>query len=464
MKIEYPFNYINILVFSILLKYENKRSIDIDTLKKYHEMLLDEVIKIYESKSESCEQDYFLEEDKWKGKLEFVTNKKDSLDNFLYEFSHLFYKVGDIIYLYDEVNYDDIIKEEVRLREDENISNRFSSASDSNRLFSLLNINKIKNVLEKYIKLEHEIEENYCKFSYNSSNDEIKEKLKKLLFMRAIFLNNLCQNQEYVIDAFRLESNRIYMQDSNYEYSKAPIDLDLWKKSKYFINSQEDIGDIDDRIYDIYQYAIFGKSSLVYIKTLEMLTNLYFHGDLQDNRCELTEDCFDIEDDLHDETIDEQFDDENTYYMVDTEEMDLIFYMNYLHKLDKYIEKYGVSTDLDETRNRLLYVLDMPKLCLFSEEKFIQTLEKYKNYKIYKDDYDFIKDEVRFMTDEVFMVENDINTVKKLLFISTYYELTHDEKIVKIWKKNLMNDRFALYSEIIFGEEKGYSRRLTKNN
>jgi len=273
--------------------------------------------------------------------------------------------------------------------------------------------------------------------------------------MRAIFLTNICQNADHIIDAFRLESSRVYESDSSYKYSKTPIDLELWRKSNYY--NEDGIGDIDDRIYDIFQYAIFGKTSLVSKKTNEMLQNLYFYRDENNNEPELLEDYF-----SEDLTFSENLDDDNTCYIVDNEETDLAFYLTYLHKLNQYIKKYGESVDLIDTKNRLLYALDMPRLCLFKQEKFIQELEKVKEFELEPEDFDFFEDEVRFMADEVFMTETDKNTIKKLLFISTYYELTKDKKIVKILNKHSDKKNFAKYSEIIFGEPKGYSKKLSK--
>lgn len=452
MQIEVPFNYINLLAFLTLLKYENKRGIKIDTLQKYHQILLEEVIKDYNTKNVT----YYGEFDNWKGKINFFIDEQNNLNNFLNEFSHMFYIENDTIYLYDEISYEELIQQEVEMRKEQCISNRFALASNSNRLFDLLNINKIKSVIEKYIKIEQEIEKTYFKLNHSDDN-EIKQKLTKLLFMRAIFLINICQNTDHIIDAFRLESSRIHESDSSYEYSKPPIDLELWKQSNYY--DEDDIGDIDDRIYDIFQYAIFGKTSLVSGKTNEMLQNLYFYGDKNNSQSELLEDYF-----SEDLTFGENFDNDNdnTYYIVDNEETDLAFYLTYLHKLNEYIKKHGESADLIDTKNRLLYALDMPKLCLFKQGNFIQELEKTKEFDLEAEDFDFVEDEVRFMADEVFMAETDENTIKKLLFISTYYELTKDKKIVRILNKHSNNDNFATYSDIIFGEQKRYSKKLSK--
>ena len=172
MQIEVPFNYINLLAFLTLLKYENKRGIKIDTLQKYHQILLEEVIKDYNTKNVT----YYGEFDNWKGKIIFFIDEQNNLNNFLNEFSHMFYIEDDTIYLYDEISYEELRQQEVEMRKEQCISNRFALASNSNRLFDLLNINKIKSVIEKYIKIEQEIEKTYFKLNHSDDN-EIKQKL-----------------------------------------------------------------------------------------------------------------------------------------------------------------------------------------------------------------------------------------------------------------------------------------------
>lgn len=446
MEIEIPFDYINILVFSILLKYENKRSIKIDTLAKYHHMLLKEVFKVYES----GEVEFGGEADQWAGKIEFVAGENDNIDNFLSNYSHLFYRKGDLICLYDHVEYSELINKEKEIRDDQNISHRFFAASSNDCLLDLLNVGKIRTVIEKYVDIERDIEKCYSLLNQTNSSDENIRQLMKLLFTRALFFNNVCQNPRYVLDAFRLESWRVYQADSTFRYSKLPIDLDLWKDSEYYVDWENDIGDIDDRIYDIFQYAIFGETSLIYKKMKEMLTNLYFSGDPKQN----FEVCLDA--------FGGKFDDQNTYYAISTEENDLAFYLNYLAKLNKYMGKYGETPDLLQTKNRLLYALDMPSLGLYDEANFEQQLVSYQNFEFDEEDFDFLAAEIRFMADEVFMVEPDANTVKKLLLISTYYELSEDDEIKDIVNSHNDDDNFEFYSEIIFGETKKDVKTLNK--
>jgi len=140
MQIEVPFNYINLLAFITLLKYENKRGIKIDTLQKYHQILLEEVIKDYNNKYTK----YYQDVDNWKGKIDFFINEQNDLNDFLNEFSHLFYFDKDTIYLHDEICYEELIQQEIVMREEQCISNRFLLVSNNSRLLDLLNINKIK--------------------------------------------------------------------------------------------------------------------------------------------------------------------------------------------------------------------------------------------------------------------------------------------------------------------------------
>lgn len=452
MKIEVPFNYINLMAFITLLKYENKKSIKTDTLQKYHQATLEEVINQHNDKSSV----FYEENDEWSEQIEFYVNENDNLNNFLNKFSNLFYLNGDTIYLNDDVTYDELIETEVILRNEESISHRFGEASQSNKTFEVLGINKIKAVIEKFIKIEAELEKLYSKLG-DFDNVETEKKIKKLLFMRAMFLNNICQNNDYILDAFRLESSRIHESNTSYEYSKLPIDLELWKQSEYF--DEYDLADIDDRIYDMYQYAIFGKTGLATRKTEIMLGNLFFSGEsMQDKEFRLVEEDYFFEGCSDDIDID----DDMIYYISGNEEIDLVFHLTYLDKLNTYMEKYGQSQNLIEMRNRLLYVLDMPELCLFKKDNFTQQLDDIKNSELEAEDFDFVEDEVRFMANEIFMTEADENTLKKLLFISTYYQLTKDSEIIDIIKNYSDHDMFGMYTEIIFGETKGYSKKLFK--
>ena len=453
MKIDVPYDYINILLFKTLLKYENKRSVSIDMLDKYHQVLLEEIINDYERFEKAGKITYFSDKEKWEGEIEFVFNG-ETIDAFLEKFPDLFYRDDDNICLYEEVSFDELEQRKIVMQNDNAISRRFDHASENDRLLDLLNIKRIKSIIEKYVSVEEKIETFYSKIGDGSDNISVEE-LKKLLMMRAIFLNNVCQYSGEVVDAFRMEGIRKYNNDSSYDYSRPPINLDLWKKSEYYVECVEDtddiFSDIDDRIYDIYQYAIFGKNSLAIQKTSQMLENLCFSDERDNATCEEVEDYF---------SSDDNFNEKKTYFVVDNEECDLVFYLTYLQKLNDYMDKNGETGDLVNTKNRLMYALDMPKLGLFRIENFERECENICDYDIDEEDFEFVEDEARFMADEVFKVEEDDNTVKKLLFISTYYELTGDEAIPLIVNEHEDDDRFDTYSEVIFGEQSDKEKKM----
>lgn len=196
MLIQFPYNYANLLAFITLLKYENKRQININDLQKYREVLLNEVIENYNNK----EHIYFQEEEEvvWEGKIDFYFNPNDNINNFINEFNELFYREKNNIYLYDDIDYDDLIKHEVSIREEieeeENTYHRFFAASTSSNVLEVLKINTIKNIIEKYLQCEKQIEKLYYKLNKRNENS-IKKNIIKGLEFRKKFLNIISQKK-----------------------------------------------------------------------------------------------------------------------------------------------------------------------------------------------------------------------------------------------------------------------------
>lgn len=438
MKVFVPVDYINILAFYVVLKYENRRSLKVLDLEKFRELLLEVILDSHKKN----EVTYFKEKDIWEGDVEFCLPEDISYDDFVSQYSYLFSKERDVISLNEDVDFYEISQLEKTVCDENDISNRFFSFCNDTRIFKEFGINTIYSEIERYLKIEKELEKCY---QYLGDSLENSTQLRKLLFMRNIFLNNVSQVPEYVVDAFRLESSKIHSHDFTYEYAKSPLDL---KFLAYYNPPEDDLGDLDSRIYDIFQYAIFGKTSLATAKVSEMLDNLY----LSDESDKEAGDDISFEGASYNTFDDEEVD---ACYFVDTEEADMVFYLNYLSKLNDYMKKYGEDSDLIEAKNRLIYALDMPKESLYKEECFNNKLNEVLEIDVDEEDFDFIIDEVRFMANEVFLAEPDINTVKKLLFISTYYQLTGDDEIVDIVSSYSENSWFDSYSEIIFGDEKG---------
>ena len=103
-------------------------------------------------------------------------------------------------------------------------------------------------------------------------------------------------------------------------------------------------------------------------------------------------------------------------------------------------------------KKRLLYALDKPEVCLFKDNNFKVELEKTRDEN--EATFELFSDEVRYMSSEVFLVPYDKNTLKKLLFISTYYELSEDEVVKDIIDSYSEHEQYGFYRRVVFGEQK----------
>ena len=213
------------------------------------------------------------------------------------------------------------------------------------------------------------------------------------------------------------------------------------------------VDNIDSRIYDIDQYAIFSKKSFADLRMNKIFDEIHFSM--------FSDMVYKEEEQELDSSEYDELESENEEYDYDFYSGDLAFNILYLKKLRLYMEKYGVNNELLETYNRLLYATDSPELCLFIDKCMTSEFKNLEISEIDDSDLMFIKEEVRFMAYEIFAKEPNNYTIRKLLFISTYYELTKDEKILKNINKHNNNKNFDNYTKIIFGE-KDYIKTLKK--
>ena len=161
--------------------------------------------------------------------------------------------------------------------------------------------------------------------------------------------------------------------------------------------------------------------------------------------------------------LQEEFEEDESEVFL-SEEIDLAFYLEYLDKLDNYMKHYGYDKSLVEARYRLLYAIDDFDLCLYEEDKFQKELEKSRELTFKKDEFIYYENEVRYMTEEIFNIEEDQNTIKKLIFISTYYYFTKDREIEEIFIRNKNHKYFTVYSNIVFEKDISKIKRKTLSN
>lgn len=495
MNIDIPYYFINLLAFNALFKYENRRAISVDTLNKYRETLLDEVKRIYQDEAIYGDDTYFLPQDEWKGTVTFIEKDENmQMSQFLETFSDLFELRENNVCLKDDVDYGMLESEIEKLRVENNLGVRFDTPSSNARLREVLGIKGIEEQLKGYLRIEEKIENLY------GSLDTIgNDRIKPALLVRGIFLNNISCLPDETIGAFKDVSGEFVCGDTECDYVQKPFDVDLWNKCTFY-DKDDYLGDMDTFIYDLYIYSIFGDKSLKYKKLHDDLLKVFYAFDgvvkvassedeLFDDTIDYDEDtCYDGDtyydgdayyDDLDDgdygdiydeygEEFDEELDDElesefSNIYLVVCEEK-FVFYLNYVNKLDRYMEDNGYNDSLVTARNRLLYAIDEPRLCLYQKENLEREVKNSKTVKFDEGAFSFMRDEARFMTEEVFSDKDEINSIKKLLFISTYYQFTGDEAIKEIMFRHCSSDRVGSYSDLVFGEENGYSKKKTINN
>ena len=129
------------------------------------------------------------------------------------------------------------------------------------------------------------------------------------------------------------------------------------------------------------------------------------------------------------------------------------FYMIYISKLKDILEK-NPSKNLRYILNRILYVLDREELCLYNEENLDYVIKENINNQDYKNDIkNLYEEEASFLLEQIIEEEVETeNTLKKILFISTYYDITKDENIKNILRNNKDKKICDIVTKYIFGE------------
>ena len=462
MELEVPYNYINLLAFLTAMKYENIRRIKIKDLNAYRVNLLYKVLDDYNNLNTVFEG----KKDQWEGDVEFsYVDEKQALRNFVKEYSHILYLDGDTIYLNDDVDFKMLNHEVIEAKKEAEVGQRFAAVSQDKDLLHILGITKIEKLLNIYLKIEEKIESCYMNL-FNDDAKELEKERNKNLLMRMILLHNLKNSVIYFVDAFRLVASNLYFDDLSYEYDDYPLSLDFLENSEFYSKDVEDLfTEFDDRLYEIYQYAIFGDNSLSLQKLWDMIDNLYFFEmpideELLDMGLDMDEDIEEDIDELAenlDEELEEEIEEENEDDYLDiggNPLEDNVFYLNYINKIDQYMDEYGADEELLKVKKRLLYVLDKPGLGLYKRENFERELLKANNEEMVDNAFNFIENEIRFMASEVFLAPEDNNTLKKLLLISTYCSLVEDDSIKEIMDNYSNHDKYTLYNRVVFGDEK----------
>ena len=403
---EVPYDFINILAFSILKKYENKNSLTIDNLNNFYYAFLENGTSNLNAEYENSEEELVLE---------VGDDLEEGLNNFLINFGEYFYLKDNVVYLNSEVSYDTLTNLAEVLINEYDIPEAFLEASEFPEVLRTLEIHTIYDALQNYLTNERKIFLQYKHQDFKSKSN---------MFLRAMFCYNAQNLPNEVIMAMENISYYMAEEDPNYDYNLNPISLNVWKTYE----NVRDEDEILEKIYEGMQFAIFGKGTLINLKLYKLFTDI----------------------------LDEKFDENNN------NEIEFAFYLKYLEKIDNYLEKYGIDDYLVKAKWRLLYMLDSPELSLYKEENLFKIRDEIKVENFDMASFRDFTDECYFLAREVFETDQNRYTLRKLLFIATYYELTKDAEIIAIINKYSQDEMYNLYCQIIFDLDKNKELKKEK--
>lgn len=316
----------------------------------------------------------------------------------------------------------------------------------------ILGATKIKEFVNKIIKDEKKIENAYQTYS----EVELEQSIKKILALvnyRLALIGNLNDNKMMCYGRTISSLGEVDIESNG---------KDVWLLSDYLMENDKFYNlyskSIDNSILDKYQKAIFDNSTLVYDR-LNIIMNKFWDYREPDAQLEvepvdpdafflLMEDRMKELDSFKDEFEEEgieidfdEFDEEDDWDQVDfylyKKRINMTFYLNYINSINKFSEIYGNDENLEGSKYRLLYLLDSYGDNLFKKENFQQSLNDFSMSEIdYKQDFDdFYTLSRLFLIDILEGWIDDEMTLKKLLFASTYYDLTQDKRIKRIINK-----------------------------
>ena len=465
MIIDVPFEYFCFLAFKVNLQFENKRMISFRRFSKYIDALVFRTLEDYRNNGE-----IFVKEN-WKGPVDIRRmDYYDELMEVVDKSGGMFSFDGDMLELSQDVTLDDLID----LVEVADVSHRFIYMSDCTECLDALGATTIKNSIANWVKIEKEFFDEYMKLVYTSRERASRNKINKFLLNRMMLTSQINSFDKERVWAFYTCSGNMTELELDTRYDIFPINVKFYKNSPcYEINN-----DLVNLLKTDFQYAIFGSKSIVEECVINILGNIYdakWEKIVQLHEQRVLDDCDDeqIIDEGYMLDVDENPDCSSDYSQEDedTEEIipdhpweDLVFYLVFVDKINSFFRDYGYTEELEVAKYRLLYLLDRPDWCLYDKDSFEEVLEQVLECGYLEENIaNIFEMEAKYFITEVFENingDNEILTIKKLLFVSSYWELTHDKEIKEILNAYRGNENYMLFSQIILGEDVGYTKTL----
>lgn len=445
------FEYIIVMAFESLLTYGDKKELTITQLHNYRMYLVNDLEKVLKNNTYLPKNSYIR--NNVKSFLDYSlqidsTKETEIIKRFVEKNSHTFSIKNNTISINPNVTAEMLNKEKMIDDKKTVITLGFLvSIQDSLELLSIIGATKTEKEIINIIKLEKLKEE---LFKQNTSEDE-----RRLITIcnRTIdsTMTNLLNKPPYYVYKWIRLFNQIYKKKYNNEISAMSKDDILTSNldSDSFYIENQDVFNIDlngINLNNFTLFSIFSTKDLYGYKIASQLEFIESYKVLEEQETLPDDEGEEEYDDYEKEFIDlpeeENYLDYEYIRLIETKAQDIdyfknlfsvntLFYLQYVLAINNYQKKYGFNQDLNGTKQRILYFLDQSNYDFTDEtsvEKIIERLnastDTDKGY--FHDIYTLSQ---LFIRDIATSDNTDNNGLKKVLFISTYYDMVEDSRI-----------------------------------
>lgn len=419
--------YYNILFFAFenLVKCEGKYELDLDKFSDFRKVVVGKVKDNYESltmkKSDIVKEKlkkFIIENEK------MTKNDEVRLLNlFLDKFKEIFARKDNTIYLKKKIPYEDIAEARfLEQRADErDVLLSIYRQSISFDAYEALGTTSILNDIKKIIEVEKNVEEAY----YGDINDEAKSIINiGSMFVKGKLIG-IVKKGYNIIDEYYSNLNSLASRANNHEWITDKVLSDKIRNDDVlFLDNIY----IDDEFSNLFQKAIFDDEVLAYKSLINYFDDIWDYIGKDDE--EVLER---VENILYDIFGDKDLDGDYELEDVDDKMVDnanKLFYLKYITILNELIGN-GFN-ELSDTKNRLLYAMNYYGTDYVDNSYLLKSLRELNN-----NDYEMIHFHDFYVMSRLMLIDildnNNLDSIiKKIIFISTYYELSKDIRIVKV--------------------------------
>ena len=497
------FDFIIYLAFETGITYEEVRKLSIQQLHEYRMRLIDKHID-YHKKFNNYSNPVFgkrLEYFHARNLAMTPTEELETLFKFVSDNSRFFGYQNGVVFVKNGVSAEMIQDAKYSLPSyrdeiDDLLCEELVDFGDSIACLNAIGATKLKNIIYGIINDEKEVERAYCEGSLEKIRKMVKSKGSFVDF-RLRLIGNFNTTKLSCCD--RILYDFCAIDEDAAVYEVWPLSADLMEKDPFYSYcSYYFATDFDS----CFQRAIFDTASLTYDKLCDGMrvlwawrdnakygkqvsrSNADFEVDDNDEFCEYeekSEQLYEIDDDENEDYIEDEFDPEGEYELLDyadeseklnplqkyelEKNRNLIFYLTYIKELDSYMKSCGTSSELNSTRNRLLYLLDAYDHNLYEPNNLryaIDTLDEVE----FNDDGSFYCISREFLLDTLEEYDEKFSSemkVKKIIFATAYYSLTGDHRIERMASKYENTPMGKMVSKAVFNHDYGdFNREIGK--